>query len=178
MTKYRFKASVSFPPSPDHKDRSEKNRVIGCKIKTCDGTPTMGGGMKKATIFSTVIFILAGLAVVTGCGGESKQSVATSPKTRSTPSSGNTTWTNTGGAVSSYEIGSLAYDSAHNILYAGSGDSGVWKYDGTTWTNTGGSISSYNIVTLACDSAHSLLYAGLSKLATGYGVWNYKESKQ
>src|SRR5450759_5326585 len=46
-------------------------------------------------------------------------------------------WTNTGGGVSSYYIESLAYDSVHKLLYAGTWGRGVWKYDGTTWTTTG-----------------------------------------
>jgi hypothetical protein len=47
-----------------------------------------------------------------------------------------TTWADTGGAVSSYEIDSLAYDSDHNLIYASCYDpstntgTGVWKYDG------------------------------------------------
>ena len=48
-----------------------------------------------------------------------------------------TSWTDTGGGVSSYRIYSLAYDSGHNLLYAWTSDYGVWKYDGATWTNTG-----------------------------------------
>jgi len=39
-----------------------------------------------------------------------------------------TSWTNTGGGVSSYSISSLAYDSGHNLLYAGTFNNGVWKY--------------------------------------------------
>ncbi len=35
-------------------------------------------------------------------------------------------WTNTGGGVSSYPIHSLAYDSNHGVLYAGTGSNGVW----------------------------------------------------
>jgi len=80
-----------------------------------------------------------------------------------------TTWTNTGGGVSSYEIYSLAYDSGRNLLYAGTNDHGVWKYDGTTWTDTDGGVSSYRVPSLACDSGHDLLYAGTSK----NGVWKY-----
>jgi hypothetical protein len=71
-----------------------------------------------------------------------------------------TTWTDTGGGVSSYEIQSLAYDSGHNMLYAGTYGGGVWKYDGTTWTALGGGVSGYDIQVLAYDSTHNLLYAG------------------
>jgi hypothetical protein len=43
-----------------------------------------------------------------------------------------TSWTDTGLEVSSYSysITSLAYDSVHNTLYAGTHDNGVWKRDG------------------------------------------------
>ena len=76
-------------------------------------------------------------------------------------------WTDTGGGVSSYIIISLAYDSGHNILYAGTGGYGVWEDDGTIWTNTGGGVSSDEILSLTYDSVHNLLYAG----ERGYGVW-------
>jgi Family of unknown function (DUF5719) len=80
-----------------------------------------------------------------------------------------TTWTDTDGGVSSYEIYSLAYDSGQNLLYAGTNNHGVWKYDGTNWTDTDGGVSSYRIPSLACDSGHNLLYAGTA----GHGVWKY-----
>ena len=35
-------------------------------------------------------------------------------------------WTNTGGGVSGYHIESLAYDSSHNLLYAGTSRE-VWS---------------------------------------------------
>lgn len=37
------------------------------------------------------------------------------------------TWTNTGGQVSDYAVHSLAYDLAHNVLYAGTDGYGVWS---------------------------------------------------
>jgi len=72
-----------------------------------------------------------------------------------------TTWTDTGGGISSSGILSLAYDSGHSLLYAGCDsatgiDSGVWKYDGTTWTSAGGGVSSYQILSLAYDSGHNV----------------------
>ncbi|MBU4173864.1 MAG: hypothetical protein KJ686_03025 [Actinobacteria bacterium] len=79
-----------------------------------------------------------------------------------------TSWTDTGGGLSGYTIYSLAYDSVHNVLYAGTGSIGVWKYDGTIWTNTGGGVSGYSIPSLAYDSTHDVLYAGTSN-----GVWKY-----
>ena len=47
-------------------------------------------------------------------------------------------WTDTGGPpnISTF-VDSLAYDSGHNLLYAGTYGNGVWKYDGTTWSDTG-----------------------------------------
>jgi hypothetical protein len=76
--------------------------------------------------------------------------------------------------LSSYSVDSLAYDSTHNVLYAGAsvfgGDGhGVWKYSGTTWTDIGGAVSSYDILSLAYDSTNYLLYAGTYQ----HGVWKY-----
>jgi hypothetical protein len=68
-------------------------------------------------------------------------------------------------------IGSLAYDSTHNLLYAGTAG-GVWVYDGSSWTDTGGGLSTYRIDALAYDSSHNLLYAG----AYDHGVWVYDGS--
>ena len=39
-----------------------------------------------------------------------------------------TTWTNTGGGVSTETVWSLTYDQGNSILYAGTGSQGVWKY--------------------------------------------------
>ncbi len=86
------------------------------------------------------------------------------------PTTGGTIWTDTGGAVSGYEIDSLACDSMRNLLYAGTAWNGVWKYDGTTWTDTGGAVSNYRIDSLAFDSTHNTLYAGGTQLK---GVWKY-----
>ena len=94
-------------------------------------------------------------------------------------------WTDTGGSVSSYEIGCLAYDSTHNLLYASCykmspGElclephgTGVWKYNGKTWTNTGGRAKSFNVVALAYDSAHNVLYAACEYSPSTGGVWKY-----
>ena len=68
---------------------------------------------------------------------------------------------------------SLAYDSAHNVLYAAfqysPSTGGVWKYDGKSWTDTGG--DDYSIVSLAYDRKHNLLYAGT--LGDKSGVLKY-----
>ncbi|MCG2795593.1 MAG: hypothetical protein L6427_07005, partial [Actinomycetia bacterium] len=87
-----------------------------------------------------------------------------------------TTWTNiSSGGMSGCWAASLAYDSAHNLLYAGTSRRGVWKYDGTTWADTGGRVSSYDIRSLTYDSAHNLLYSGCYDTTsfTGKGVWKY-----
>jgi hypothetical protein len=81
-------------------------------------------------------------------------------------------WINTGGAVSGYQVASLACDSARNMLYAGTDQQGVWKYDGTTWTSTKGAVSEYRIESLAYDSNHRALYAGTES----EGVWKYDGS--
>jgi hypothetical protein len=86
-------------------------------------------------------------------------------------------WTDTGGGLSSYIILSLAYDSTHNVLYAGTENPsgangyGVWSCTNPnaspSWMNTGGGVSSYIICSLAYDSTHNVLYAGTN----GKGVW-------
>ena len=82
------------------------------------------------------------------------------------------TWKSTAGAISSYSIYSLAYDSAHNLLYAGTSkdgsNTGVWKYDGATWADVSSSLSGKPVVCLLYDSERNVLYAG-----TDGGVWKY-----
>ena len=126
-----------------------------------------GNPVKKAAIVLAVAFSALSLLMVAGCGSGA--------------------WTNTGGTVSCYDCGPLAYDSTHNLLYAGCGVSsndntpftgkGVWKYNGSTWTNTGGEVASFEIDSLAYDSNHNLLYAGCIDSSTGTyiykGVWKY-----
>jgi hypothetical protein len=130
--------------------------------------------MKKYVCCFIVLFVLLTIACFSGC------------------SSYTGAWTNTGGKVSNYRVDSLAYDSAHNVLYAGceqqvgqAGETagrGVWKYDGGSWTDTGGAISHYYIASFAYDSTHNLLYAGCYKMSPGevsgqeihgVGVWKY-----
>ena len=41
-------------------------------------------------------------------------------------------WTNTGGALSSKNIGDLAYDPGHRMMYAAAGAEGAWRYDRST----------------------------------------------
>ena len=83
------------------------------------------------------------------------------------------TWTNTGGGMAtSSGIYSLTYDSAHKLLYAGTSNNWVWKYDGSTWTATDtqrGALSTFGVVSLVYDSAHGLLYAA----AGDHGVYRY-----
>ena len=69
------------------------------------------------------------------------------------------TWTDSHGPGTG-NVYPLAYDSGHNLLYAGTYDQGVWKYNGTSWTSTAGGVSGYRIMSLAYDSVHNLLYAG------------------
>ena len=136
------------------------------------GNPTLyivRGGLEVHTIRKvlTVLFVVFVLALEVGCGGGAKVVQTNS-------------WTNTGGSVGQGKnngIDSLAYDSTHNLLYAGTRTNGVWKYDGTNWTNTGGAVSSYGIGPLVYDSGHNVLYAGCyvssSTGNTGKGVWKY-----
>ena len=106
--------------------------------------------MKKVL---TVLFVVFLLALEVGCGGGAN-------------------WTNIAGGVSGSLVYSLAYDSGHIVLYAGT-EMGVWQYHGTNWTDTGGGVSSTTVVSLAYDSSHNVLYAGTLK----NGVWKYGGAK-
>jgi hypothetical protein len=86
-------------------------------------------------------------------------------------------WTGVGNGGWRYRTLSLACDSKHNTLWAGTTARGVWKYDGAAWTNTNRMLSpyrnevlaKYRIESLAYDPAHNSLYAGTN----GGGVWKY-----
>ncbi|MBU4176146.1 MAG: DUF5719 family protein [Actinomycetia bacterium] len=78
------------------------------------------------------------------------------------------TWSATGGGVSTYNVESLAYDATHDILYCGTHGHGVWKYDGTTWTDTSSSVT--YAYSLAYDTTHDLLYAASD---INNGVYKY-----
>ena len=77
------------------------------------------------------------------------------------------TWTNSDtNAGTSKSIGStrsLAYDSAHDILYAATGR-GILRCakpeTAASWARAGGEVSSYSFSSIAYDQAHNILYAG------------------
>ncbi len=91
------------------------------------------------------------------------------------------TWTDTGGAASSFQISSLAWGGGK--LYAGCYKNptymGVWCYDPYStetdkWTDTGGTEKA--IYSLVYDAASDLLYAGTGEYYSdnnGHGVWCY-----
>lgn len=82
-------------------------------------------------------------------------------------------WSSTGTAWPGYSevpIWSLAYDSAHNLLYTGTQANGVWKYNGSSWKNTGGALANKRVTRVAYDSNHDILYAGCANDK----VWKYK----
>jgi hypothetical protein len=143
--------------------------------------------LKPRVCLLVVLIILFSAVCFSGCSSGKVDSNNTSEGVSSKAN-----WTNTGGKVSNFSADALAYDSAHNVLYAGckqqvertgvTAGRGVWKYDGKSWTDTGGEISNYHIASLAYDSAHNLLYAGCYKLSPGevssqephgVGVWKY-----
>lgn len=90
-------------------------------------------------------------------------------------------WTDTG-ALSSYYVNSLAFDSDRDILYAGTDHNSVWRCTSPrtspSWTNTGGKLTSFQIKDLALDTTHNLLYAAGDDYRSGsdanQGVWRYK----
>ena len=143
----------------------------------------IGDSGKKAAAVLAVAFFTLCLLTVVGCGNGTGKDNGKAIKSNPQPATLGNTWTGTAGAVSSYEVYSLAYDSGRNLLYAGTYGQGAWKYDGTTWTETGGSVeggvgggvSSYQVRSLAYDSGHNLLYASFSEpfIHTGRGVWRY-----
>jgi hypothetical protein len=79
-------------------------------------------------------------------------------------------WASTGGNISNYGIVSLASDSAHNVLYAGTGGNGVWKHSGTTWADTKFGPTDSSVSSLTWSGTK--LYAGM----VGSGVWEYDGS--
>ena len=68
----------------------------------------------------------------------------------------------------SASVAGMAYDTAHNILYAGgqfnyanaSPASNIAKWNGSAWSALGSGINSLGVGALAYDSAHNILYAG------------------
>lgn len=99
--------------------------------------------LKKAASLSAILLIAILLSA--GCGSSSS-------------------WKNTGGGLSSYDVASFAYDSAHDVLYAGTQYHGVWRCDSPRtspqWINTGGGLASYGIYALAYDPTRDIVYAG------------------
>jgi len=129
-------------------------------------------GWRTVVIIAVAVLVAAGLVVgLVLWSGKSKKIPAT-------------TWTNTGGAVSSFMVGPFAYDPAHNLLYAGCINNvspnvyvgkGVWKYDGTTWTDVSGAVSNFGVESLAYDPTRDLLYASFKNesAAAPTGVWKF-----
>jgi len=81
-------------------------------------------------------------------------------------------WTNTNGGLSSYTVNGLVYDSARNIVYAGT-STGVWRCknpnsSSPAWSNLGGTPSTYYFFSIAYDPVRNYVYAG-----TGTGAWRY-----
>ena len=63
-------------------------------------------------------------------------------------------------------IHAIAYDQAHDVLYAAAGEDGVWRYSGVhaspVWAKifTQSSPADLNFQSLAYDAQHNILYAG------------------
>jgi len=88
-----------------------------------------------------------------------------------------TGWANTSGGVARFWISSLAYDSIHDLLYAGESRGwGAWRYNGSKWSEVGGKLSHYSIECMAYDPTNNLLYAGCTDVYSeiyAKGVWKY-----
>ncbi len=138
--------------------------VIAVLERNAWGTSENGGNHKRGRIMKSKTLAFVILLIVTAF--LLMQAIA--PHAALADAS----WTNISGSVSSYSIQSLAYDSVHNLLYAGTFGNGVWvcTTPSTTpnWTDTGGGVSTFDIEALAYDSTHNVLYAG-----TEMGVWQY-----
>jgi len=88
-------------------------------------------------------------------------------------------WTDTGGGLTSTSVLSLAYDNAHNMLYAGT-LSGVWRcatpYTTPSWSKITNSsnIGTFKVDALTYDASRDVLYATAvagTGVADGRGVW-------
>jgi IPT/TIG domain len=83
------------------------------------------------------------------------------------------TWSDTGGGLSAFQMKSLAFDTYHHHLFAGTTQDGVWRYNladsPPTWSDTRGGVSTSYVNCLAYDSTSRLLYAGTDS----DGVWCY-----
>ena len=88
-----------------------------------------------AAVLAVASFALCLLTVV-GCGNGTGKDNGKAIKGNPQPVTYINTWIDTAGGVSDYATHSLAYDSSHNLLYAGCSvpfineHKGVWKHKG------------------------------------------------
>jgi hypothetical protein len=114
-----------------------------------------------------IVVLLAVLALIGAMLGLQSVSLAAS------------SWHDIGGSLSSTTVRSLAYDSARDLLYAGT-TTGIWRctspYANPSWTKISavGNIGSYIIPDIAYDGVRNILYAAANSGSAdtdGKGVW-------
>lgn len=78
------------------------------------------------------------------------------------------TWMNTGGGYFNGSTISLAYDSSHDVLFAGLESGYVYVYDGSIWTSSAADLGN-SVYELLFDDVNGVLYAGTFK----HGLWKW-----
>jgi hypothetical protein len=114
--------------------------------------------MRKTMVIACVLLFLPGLLLI-----------ANTSTALAAPVPFN--WQTTEGGAGLSSVGQFAYDPVHDVLYAATWGTGVWRCDGPrtsspTWTDMGIDVSASVSFQVAYDSAHDILYAG-----TLSGIW-------
>ncbi|MEW6554175.1 MAG: hypothetical protein AB1384_07820 [Actinomycetota bacterium] len=114
--------------------------------------------LRKTTVMLCVLLFLPGLLMVAGT------QAALAPPVPFY-------WTSTGGGAGFSTVGQFAYDPVHDVLYAATWGTGVWRCEAPraaspTWVDMGIDASASISFQVAYDSAHDLLYVG-----TLSGLW-------
>lgn len=86
------------------------------------------------------------------------------------PRSSSPSWSSAGKGLTSYGVGSIAWDTTHDALYAGTDQNGLWRCSNpasssSLWQRVGKLDISAGC--LLCDPSHGILYAGSPEK----GVW-------
>jgi hypothetical protein len=118
----------------------------------------MSRDLRKTVVIACVLLFLPGLFMI------ANTSTALAPPVPFY-------WTSTGGGAGLNTVGQFAYDPVHDVLYAATWGTGVWRCDGPrtsspVWTDMGIPPASNVVFQVAYDSTNDILYAG-----TLNGLW-------